>query len=259
MVIWKRNYYGWWDAYNENGEKFVIPSVSKVLEMKEDPELENWIKEIGEEKAQQIMKLAADRGIVFHTFLENFYGTLKLKGDPKKALLYTQKKSLEKIKKQNISEKQIKTGRILFYQLLEEFTSRSEIYKIINLERKIVDFQLAYRGAFDINYFTKTNDGIKNVIADFKASSKCIEKNSVKERKYKLQLAAYWNAYEKLFNRKLDFAKIWVSTREENIQEIKIDRDEYEEIFKEFFELLKSFHEKQNQNFEIFKVYKIIN
>jgi len=84
MITWKQGYYGWWNAYDEKGTKLVVPSVSKVVDSKDDPELDNWIEEVGEEAAKRIMKLAADRGTVLHTYMENYFLAWAKKGQPRK-------------------------------------------------------------------------------------------------------------------------------------------------------------------------------
>lgn len=155
MITWKKGYYGWWSAYDENGNKLVIPSVSKVVDSKDDPELDNWIEEVGEEVANRIMKLAADRGTALHRFMENYFMAWAKKGDPDKSLLYTQRKSLEQLKLDKIAPKQIETGRKMFYQLLESFNvggDYPEVHQVLGLENKVANFELPYRGAYDINY-----------------------------------------------------------------------------------------------------------
>lgn len=263
MITWKQGYYGWWNAYKEDGTKLIIPSVSKVVDSKDDPELNNWIEEIGQEKADKIMKLASDRGTAMHYFLENMYLAYSKFGDINKSLLYAQKYSPVKLIKEEISENSISIGRNLFYQLIESFNWNSdilderEIDKVIGLESKIVDFELPYRGAYDINYLSNRYSHGQNVITDYKSSSSMVESGSVKERKYKLQLSGYWNAYEKMTGKELDVAKIWVSVKNAGTQEIKIDRSEYKDAFDEFKELCEHFHSENNQNLSMFSVYKI--
>lgn len=260
MITWKKGYYGWWNAYDEKGKKLKVPSVSAVVSSKDDPELDNWIKEVGEEAAERIMKLAGDRGTVLHTFMENFYLALAAKGDVEKALLYTQKKSLDQVQKQGIKETQIKTGRSMFYQLLEEFAPNGEnpeVHKVLGLEHKVVNYLMPYRGAYDINYLTSTESKLFNVITDYKSASSKIEEGSVKERKYKMQLSGYWTAYEQMTGQELDLAKIWVSIKGGGTQEIKIGRHEYNDLYAEFTELCVHFHEQHGQTLEMFKNYKV--
>jgi len=262
MITWKKGYYGWWNAYNESGKKLVIPSVSKVVDSKDDPELNNWIQEVGEEKANKIMKLAADRGTVLHKFMENFYLAIAAKGDTEKALLYTQKKSLQQLAKEDIAKKQIETGRNMFYQLLESFAPNSdnpEVHEVLGLEHKVANFELPYRGAYDINYLWPAANKLNNVITDYKSSSSYVEKGSVKERKYMLQLSGYWTAYEQMTGNKLDFAKIWVSVKNAGTQEILIDRSQYAELYHEFSELCEHFHKMHGQDLSMFKEYRIEN
>lgn len=260
MITWKKGYYGWWNAYDENGTKLKVPSVSAVVSSKDDPELDNWIQEVGEEAANRIMKLAADRGTVLHKFMENYYLAYAAKGDLEKALLYTQRKSLDQLQKEDIAVKQIETGRQMFYQLLEAFAPNSdnpEVHKVLGLEHKIVNFTMPYRGAYDINYLWPAMNKLNNVITDYKSSSSAIEKGSTKERKYKLQLSGYWTAYEQMTGRQLDAAKIWVSIKNAGTQEIMIGRSEYNDLYQEFTELCVHFHEQHGQSIEMFKDYTV--
>lgn len=245
MVLnWKKSYYGWWDAYTPDGIKIKVPSVTAIVNFMDDPEMDKWVDEVGEEQAQKIMKLAADRGTVMHYYLENYYRAIKTKGDRNKALLYTQIKTPEMAKKDGIAETSIKTGRNLFYQLYES-KMHSEIYHVLGLENKIASFSKLYRGKYDINYIT--NDA-KNIITDFKTSSSNVKPGSTKERKMKLQLAGYWTAYEEMFPKvKLDYAKLWISVKGGVPQEISINKKEKEECMIEFLDLCKRYHESLGQ------------
>jgi hypothetical protein len=241
---WKKSYYGWWDAYTADGTKIKVPSVTAIVNFMDDPEMDKWVEEIGEEQAQKIMKLAADRGTVMHYYLENYYRAIKSRGDMNKALLYTQRKTPEMAKGEGIAESSIKIGRDLFYQLYESSMS-SEIYQVLGLENKIASFNNLYRGKYDINYIT--NDG-KNIITDFKTSSSNVKIGSTKERKMKLQLAGYWTAYEEMFpNIKLDYAKLWISVKDGMPQEISINKEEKENCMFEFLDLCKKYHESIGQ------------
>lgn len=262
MITWKKGYYGWWSAYDEKGNKLVIPSVSKVVDSKDDPELDNWIEEVGEEAANRIMKLAADRGTALHKFMENYYLAFASKGDLKKSLLYTQRKTVQQLKEEKIAEKQIETGRNMFYQLLESFNMESdnpEVHKVLGLENKVANFTIPYRGAYDINYLWPAMNKLNNVITDYKSSSSFIEKGSVKERKYKLQLSGYWSAYEQMTGNELDVAKIWVSVKNSGTQEIMIGRHEYNDLWEEFQDLCIHFHNQHGQSIEQFKNYQVEN
>lgn len=258
MVLWKIGTSGWPGAYDESGKKLITPSVSAIVNSKEDPDLDNWIKEVGEEKAAIISKMSMDRGTAMHKFLENYYLALAIKKDPDKSLLYAQKKSVNDLKEENIQDVSINTGRNLFYQIKEEFDNRQEIYKVLGTEKKIIGYELGYRGMYDINYIKKQYNKLQNIITDYKSASSPIKEKSIKERKYKLQLAGYWYAYEVSTSSNLSAAKIWVSIKNYGTQEIAItDRKEYEDLFDEFKELAVHFHTKNNQDINIFKNYKI--
>lgn len=240
---WKVGSFGWYNAYD--GElKLKIPSVTTIINSKDDPELDNWIKEVGEEVANKIMKLAADRGKVMHKFLENYFYNILNNKNKEKSLEYTQIKTPEYAKKSNINESSIITGRTLFYQLYESDMMK-EINNVVGLENKLISKKYLYRGQYDINYYTPNGE---LVITDYKTSSSPIIKNSVKEAKMKLQLAAYWQAYEEEFpEKKLDYAKLWISVKDYGTQEISINKEEKEDLIKEFLILCKNYHKERNQ------------
>jgi hypothetical protein len=262
MITWRKGRYGYWGAYKVNDitkveDKLIVPSVTAVVNSKDDPELDNWIETVGKEKAEMIMRLAGNRGTVMHMYMENFYAAWSKEGSHEKSMLYTQKKTNKQLKEDrpDIANKQIQTGRSLFYELLEEFGFVTEVHKVLGLENKIVNFTIPYRGAYDINYLHKDHKSgkLKNVITDYKSASSFIKNDSVKERKYKLQLSGYWEAYEKMFNKELDSAKIWVSIKNGGTQEIQINKEEKTDLFAEFTELCEHFHKENNQTFDMFK------
>jgi len=258
LITWKIGRYGWPSAYDSRGNKLITPSVSAVVSSKDDPELENWIKEVGEEKAALISKMSMDRGTSMHKFLENYYIALSRKGNPIKSLLYTQKKTILDLEKEDIKDVSIKTGRTLFYQLKETFENQEEIYKVLGTEKKIIGYDLGFRGMYDINYIQKRNNRLFNILGDYKSAGNPIDKGSTKERKYKLQLAGYWYAYELDSPHRLSGAKIWVSIKNYGTQEISVtDRNEYEDLFAEFKELALHFHKINNQDINMFKTYKV--
>lgn len=265
MIYWKTSYYGWWDAYTEKDKKLKVPSVTAVVNMKPDPDMDKFIEEVGEEAAERIMKLAAARGTVLHKFMENYYLAFAAKGDIEKALLYTQKKTLIDIQKEKevIEEAQIRTGRNMFYSLLNAFRPNSdnpEVHTVLGLEHKIANFTMPYRGQYDINYLWQNANKLNNVITDYKSSSSLVEKGSVKESKYKLQLSGYWKAYELITGNELDYAKLWIAIKNSDVcQEIIIDRHEIEDLYAEFTELCTAYHTANRQKIEMFKDYKILS
>jgi hypothetical protein len=257
MVIWKPGNYGYYGAYL-NGEKLNIPSVTTIVSMLPDPELDAWIEAVGVEQAEIIKTRAANRGTSMHIYLENYFDNFSKTRDHNKSLLHTQKKSLHFLRDiEKIPEAELKLGRSLFYKIIEEFKNIDEVSYVIGLESKIFHPLAAYRGAYDINYLKDVNGDYQNVITDYKTSSKRVQKGSVKEQKYLLQLAAYWMAYEHLKKTELNQAKLWIAIKDGDTQEIKIGKEEARKHYKTFSKLCNEYHTKHNQNTKLFEKYTI--
>jgi len=63
-IKWFNNKYGLPECFY----KIKVPSVSTILSTLPDPEYEKWIQEVGQEKVNEIMNLAAQRGTSMHFF-----------------------------------------------------------------------------------------------------------------------------------------------------------------------------------------------
>ena len=72
----------------------------------------------------------------------------------------------------------------------------------------MVSFEYKYAGRTDIIYLNESNE---IVLGDYKSSSNILEPHSNKVIKYKLQLAAYINAFEELYNKEIKEGVIWVA------------------------------------------------
>ena len=246
IIEWKQSFYGWWDAYIR-GEKIKVPSISAIVEQIPDPGWDNFVSEVGEEKANKILKLAGDRGTVMHMLLENYYTAKAIKGDDSKAIKYTLQKTAEQLKSKDIEEVSINTGKQLFYKLKDSEISQ-KIARVVGLEKMIASFKYFYRGKYDITFLTNDN---KRCITDFKASSREVESGSVKEQKYKMQLVGYWQGYEEMTGKELDFANLWISIKNSEPQEISISKKDKELLLPQFNDLCRQWHEKNDQSIEL--------
>jgi PD-(D/E)XK nuclease superfamily len=230
--------------------KIKIPSVSAIIsDMVQDPDLEDFIRKLGKEKAEQIMQAAANRGTAMHLFIENFVKTYSKTLDVSDALLYTQEETPKELVKQNIPENKINEGREMFYKFYySDYSNKYE--KLIGCESPLWSPSLFYRGKADVIY----NDKIYNLsITDYKTGSDYIKKGSVKELKYKLQLGAYGNALDEMYkdkNVKVNKCSILcVSTKSEILQEIECIGTELEEFKERFKTLCREYHIKNKTEF----------
>lgn len=248
-IKWFKDKYGNSTAYYQ----LKIPGVTTIIsELIEDPDLDKFIADVGEEKAKQIMEDAAHKGTSAHTFIENFLSELSKSKDPSKALKYTEQTSVKFLNEERIPIDKIDKGRDMFFNFYHSEYS-SKFLDLLGLELSIHSPILFYRGKIDVLY--KLNpEGI--IVTDFKTSSKIIDVDSIKMLKYKRQLGAYALALEHLFqekNLKVNKSSILNIVKTDYIQEISCSGDELEEQKKEFENLVKTWHINNNQEYLIKK------
>ena len=231
--------------------KLLVPSVSTILsDMIPDPELEEWKKSVGEVQAKKIGDAAANRGSSMHTFIEEFIKHLSRTKDPSESLKYTQIESQKLLKSQNIPQDKIDIGRDMFYKFYYSDYS-NKFNELLATELILYSKQYYYRGKLDVMY----NENLYGtVISDFKTSNGLIKKDSVKEKKYKLQLGAYCVAIEDMTDnsKKINKASIiCVQTKSDIVQCIELLNDELESYKENWKTLIKDYHIKIGQEFLI--------
>lgn len=202
-------------------KKFKFPSVTTILSTVHDSHLEKLKTELGKEKLHEVSMRAANRGSVMHLYLENYAFALKAKGDKDKALLYSQSKTFETVK-EIYSEGECEKGLDFFYNI---FHSKfvDEFVKPLLIEGLMVSFKDKYAGRTDIIYKDHNN---VTVLGDYKSSSYIVLPGSFKEVKYKLQLAAYINAFEEVYKQIVGYGVVWVG-HPQGYQKIVLSKDEY--------------------------------
>jgi len=245
-IIWSTDYFGNATPYYP----IKIPSVSTVIsETVPDPEIEEFIRKMGKEKAEQIMQAAMYRGTAMHTFIENFVKNYAKTKDVSESLSFTQTESVKQLLEQKIPEIKINEGRELFYKFY--YSEYSNKYTdLIGCESPLWSPTLFYRGKADVIY----KDNIYGLsVTDYKTGSDYVKKGSVKELKYKLQLGSYGNALDEMYkerNVKVNKASILcVSTKSDILQEIECVGAELEEYKEKFKTLCKEYHIKNKTEF----------
>ena len=236
------------NGYPQAHMKLFIPSVSRILsETIDDPELEAWIKEVGEETAQIIMQNAAERGTALHKYMEFFIKNYAITNSKEESLQYAYKYAHEDLVKEKIPASKISKGLELF-NIFYYSDYIDQFNDIVSTEFKIYSPKHFYRGALDILY--KFNG---NRLSDYKTSSKPIIENSIKEYKYKCQLGGYSNAIDELLNNKekeINYASLLIFlTNDYKIQEISLKDEELIFYKEEFKKLAKQWHINNNQEF----------
>jgi len=241
-----------WKGLPECYVKIKAPGVTSVIgDMIPDPEMEEWVRKVGQAKVDEILTLAGYRGTAMHMFIEHFITTLSKSKDPSEALRVTQEVSPDLLFKEGVPQNKIDEGRDLFYKFYySEFASNYT--NLVKAELGIYSPTLFYRGLADVVYMDRVF-GIS--VTDFKTSNGFIKKGSVKELKYKYQLGAYSNALDEMYKEKNVSVKkasiLCVNTKTENLQEVICQGKELEEYKEKFKTLVKEWHKKHNQEYLI--------
>ena len=241
---------GWMDL-PEAYFRIKTPSVTTIInDSIDDPGLEEWIKAVGEEKAAQITKAAQERGTSMHIFIEEFLKSYKESHDPSKALRHTQIQSPKLLEEEGIPKEKVSIGRDLFYNFYESDYANS-LLEIIGTELPIYSPSLFYRGKADAVYKLM---GI--AVSDFKTINKPIEKGSIKEKKYKLQLGGYALGLEHMYNQKKDVnvsinyaSIISMHTKSEMVFVTECKDQELQKYKDEFENLCIEWHKSNCQSF----------
>lgn len=190
--------------------EFNFPSVTTILSILKDDELEDLKNSMSDEQFQIISERGANRGTIMHAFLENYTKAYKKFKDPEKSLLYSQQKTEKQFQNNefNTDDPELyKKGMSLFYNMYySDFIK--EMSNPLLIEGLMVNFIDEYAGRTDIIYENRFK---KIVVGDFKSSSKMLYANSNKVQKYFIQASAYCVAFEQMYNKSVDEAVIWVS------------------------------------------------
>ena len=226
---------------NVKDKEFKFPSVTTILGIMPNPELDELKKDIGDEKQfNNITRKAGNRGNVMHLYLENLSKGF-LKGFSKKdALIFSQKKTINEVESKYSTE-EIDKGMDLFYNIFYS-SFLDELKKPLFLESLLVSFKHGYAGRTDIIYANTSNEII---LGDYKSSSSIVLKDSTKYKKYKLQLAAYINAFEELTKKEIKEGVVWVG-HPSGYQKIILSKEEYPKYL-EYFLKLKDKYKKSSQ------------
>ena len=241
-----------WKNLPECYIKIKTPGVTSVInEMIPDPEMEDWVRKVGQAKVDEILTLAGYRGTAMHLFIEHFITTLSKTKDPSEALRITQTKTPPELIKEKIPEYKINEGRELFYKFYySEFANTYT--NLIAAELGIYSPSHFYRGILDVFY---QNRVFGPSVTDFKTSNGYIKKGSVKELKYKHQLGGYANAIDEMYKDKGLIVKrssiLCINTKSEGLQEIIVSGSELEEYKIKFKELVIQWHTKNGQEYLI--------
>lgn len=251
-TFWKNG----WKNMPECYVQIKTPGVTSVINsMIPNPEIDEWIKEVGKETADNITQAANYRGTAMHLFIENYLIEMKKSGDPSAALRFTQITTPEMLVEEDKSmpQRKIDEGRDLFYKFQDcDYSSKYD--RLIRSEMNIYSHKLFYRGRVDWTYNRKES-GL--AISDFKTSSKPIESGSRKEEGYKYQLGGYGLAFDHMLeadgkSQRVNYASIIsVHTKSNLVQNIYLEGVKFQEYKDKFAEIVSKWHRQNGQGFLI--------
>lgn len=216
----------------QEGKNLWLPSVTTILGHGVDKSwLIEWRNVVGEERAQEISTLSANRGTVLHYLLENFFE----KGN--QSYRDFMMMHYQKILDQGFTEKEWEIGKKLFSNFFL-FKDIERIKKVIFQEVPIWSLKAGgFAGRIDIVF-----ENVKDIltIGDFKSSKKPKAKADILG--YRLQVAAYSIAYYERYGKFPTRAEIMISCETGDLQIFEIEKKELQELCFEFLEMVKLFH-----------------
>lgn len=199
-----------------NGKRFYVtpkgnfPSVTTVLSIKENKELEDWRKAVGAEEANRITEEALRRGTKFHSLLEDF-----------------------------LNNKEVNPNWILKSHFLQvkDFL-QNNIQKVYGNEIPLYSERIKVAGRCDS--VVKMHE--KMFLLDFKTSKKYKESSQIDS--YYMQCSAYCFMIKELYNIDIQDFCVIISNLDENFPNYFYGkRDDH---IKKFVKLRLKFKEKEN-------------
>jgi hypothetical protein len=194
--------------YDVDGE--YLPSVTTVLSSLSKEGIEEWRKKVGEEKAEQIMRAAANRGTLAHKMWEEY-----LRNDP------------------NYGVGVMPTSILLFKQL-QPWLDRNIDFLYGN---EIPLFSKSLRTAGRCDAVASVNG--RPAIIDFKTSSKVKKQEYIKN--YYLQCTVYSMMVEEMYGIVVEDAYILIAVEGDKPQSFPFKTKKYKEEVREIFTNFKSF------------------
>lgn len=217
------------------------PSVTTILALLKDAEVAELKDKLDPAVWEYVSKRGADRGSVMHSYLENYAIALKNKKSKDDALLYTQQKTPTLFK--NVDPKFFELGRNFFYNIYHSDFS-TEFEKPLLIEGLMISPKYKYAGRTDIVYVDHEHN---IVMGDYKTSTMPIGEYQRKLIKYKLQIAAYANAFYEMYGKKPKYGCIWIANPTE-CQRVIVHENEMDIYLFAFLHLVDLFYQKKNKN-----------
>lgn len=201
MIIQHTFQYSKIDRVELNGERLyrvssdsLLPSVTTILsKTKDTTHLDQWVKNVGKEKAEKIKEEASTLGSFMHQNLENY-----ILGQPMSGSY------MSKVLAKLIIEKGLENVSVVYGTEVPLFCKG------------------LYAGTTDL---IAEHNGIISIV-DFKNSLNSKNKEWIED--YFLQLAAYAIAHNEMFGTSINKGVIMMATRDAKYQEFVIEGSEFE-------------------------------
>lgn len=243
-------------VYDEKGNRFYqvtrdeeviakLPSVTTILGGTSDKSgLDKWRKRVGEEEADRIGKLSANRGTIMHRLVELYKGDTE--GEPLERLeklkeLASVDDEVNQFKAEELYEHWLEEGWKMFMKF---FHNHADYFDVIKEVKAAEEFLWTTRkggwaGTVD-NVSELVNNTVK--IIDYKNSRKPKRDEWIQD--YYLQASAYWMAYWDMYGIKADGAEIWIANEVDDIpQKFTLTQSDLKFYLKEFIKRREMFKE----------------
>jgi len=246
-------------VYDESGNRFYqvtrdgeviakLPSVTTILGGTSDRSgLDAWRKRVGEEEADRIGKLSANRGTIMHRLVELYKNNTK--GEPVERLemlkeIASQDDEVNQFKEEDQYEHWLDEGWKMFMKFFHNHTDYfDQIEEVLAAEEFLWTTKKGgWAGTVD-NVSKLVENKIK--IIDYKNSRKPKREEWIQD--YYLQASAYWMAYWDQHGVMADGAEIWIANEVDDIpQKFTLNLEDLKFYLKEFIKRRDKFKELHN-------------
>ena len=236
-----RQQHQWGRAYVVNGvseSPLVLPSVTTILKLIKLPKYEILKAKLGEEKYNEILANAAERGNVMHRMMELFLLEWAREKNVERSLKKAQIYAIEEGRLDyGKNLRFVKKGRDLFWNFYYE-NFWEEISEVVDNEAFLyTTFRGGWAGACD---FTFRNHKKELIVDDFKSSTSAKEEEDIIA--YKLQIVAYMFMCAQKYNEVPKMGRIRISNEAtDSIQTFIVKDYEMKPYLRKFIELRKEF------------------
>lgn len=229
------------NEYTKTGINYLyFPSVTTITSLLPNPKLEEFKRNVGKEKSEEIARKAAERGTAMHLLLEDFMVHYNKTHNKSESLQKVQDETPPKLIELGISKEALLKGRRLFYNFYESNKFLEDFKFISGVEEPLFSLKHGYAGTCDCTYFT----GNSIVLRDYKSSSREKEEDEIET--YFMQVAAYMHAYEEMYDLEVERGQIMISNDKTGLQVFEISSSEKDIYFKKFLKLLEEFNKSFN-------------